>query len=53
MKDAIIHLLFRKNNAHEMLMALKNLFQDKNKNRELVLEDKLKPTKMIKGESIT
>ena len=53
MKDAIIPHLFRKKNAHEKLMALNNLFQNKNKNQVLVLEDKLKTTNMIKGESIT
>ena len=52
-KDALIPHLSRKNIAHEMWMALQNLFQNKNKNRVLVLEDKLKSTKMIKGESMT
>jgi len=52
-KDALIPHLSRKNNAHEMWMDLQNLFQTKNENRVLVLEDKLKSTKMIKGESVT
>lgn len=52
-KDALIPHLSKKNNAHEMWMALHNLFQNKNKNWVLVLEDKLNSTKMIKGESVT
>ena len=52
-KDALIPHLPGKNTAHEMLMALQNLFQNKNENRVLVLEDKLKSTKMLKGESVT
>jgi len=52
-KDALIPHLSRKNNSHEMWMALQNLFQNKNENRVLVLEDKLNSTKMIKGESVT
>jgi len=52
-KDALIPHLFGKNNAHEMWMALQNLFHNKNENRVLVLEDKLRSTKMIKDESVT
>jgi len=52
-KDALIPHLYGKNNAHEMWMALQNLFQNKNENRVLVLEDRLKFTKMIKGEGET
>ena len=52
-RDSIIPHLSEKNNAHEMWMALQNLFQNKNENRVLVLEDKLKSTKMIKGEGVT
>ena len=43
----------KNNTAHEMWMALQNLFQNKNENRVLVLEDNLKSSKTIKGESVT
>lgn len=52
-KDSLIPHLSGKNSAHEMWMALQNLFQNKNENRVLVLEDKLKSAKMIKGEGVT
>ena len=52
-KDPLIRHLSGKNTAHEMWMDLQNLFQKKNENRVLVLEDKLNSTKMIKGESMT
>ena len=52
-KDALITHFTRKNTAHEMWMALQNLLQNKNENRVLVLEDKLKSTKMIKGEGMS
>ena len=52
-KDSLIPHVFGKNNAHEMWMVLQNLFQNLNENRELVLQDKLKSTKMIKGEGTT
>jgi len=52
-KDAIMPHLSGKNNAHEMWMAIQNLFQNKNENRVLVLENKLKSTQMIKSESAT
>eukprot|EP00253_Pinus_taeda_P001608 PITA_01608 len=51
-KDALIPHLFE-NTAHEMWMFLQNLFQNRNDNRVLVLEDKLKSTKMINGEGVT
>ena len=50
-KYSIIPRLFGKNTTHEMSTDLQNLFQNKNNN--LVLEDKLKSTKMIKGEGVT
>ena len=52
-KDSLIPHLFEKNIEHEMWMHLQNLFQKKNENRVLVLEDKLKSTRMIKGEGVT
>ena len=52
-RDALIPHLFEKNTTHEMWVSLQNLFQNKNENWVLVLEDKLKSTKMIKGESVT
>ena len=53
MKGSSIPHLSRKNTAHEMCEALQNLFQNKNKNWVLVLEDKLKSTKMIQCEGVT
>ena len=52
-KDPLIPYLSSKNIAHEMWMTLHNLFQNKNENYVLVLEDKLKSTKMQLGEEIT
>ena len=52
-KDPLIPHFSGKNIAHEIWMALQNLFQNKNENWVLVLEDKLKSTKMIKGEGVT
>ena len=48
-KDSLIPHLSENKNAREMWMDLHNLFQNTNENRVLVLEDKLKSTKMIKG----
>ena len=52
-KDSLIPHLYGKNSAHEMWMALQNLFQNKNESRVLVLEDKLKSTNMMQGEGVT
>ena len=52
-KDSLIPHFSWKNNAHEMWMALQNLLWNKKENRVLVLEDKLKSTKMIKSEGMT
>ena len=52
-KDHLIPHLFGKNTTHEMWMDLQNLFQNKNENLVLVLEDKLKSTKMLQGEGVT
>ena len=52
-KDPLIPHLFGKNTSHDMWMALHNLFQNKNENWVLVLEDKLNSTKMIQGEGVT
>jgi len=46
-KDPLIPHFFEKNTAHEMWMTLQILFQNKNENRVLLLEDKLKSTKLI------
>ena len=51
-RDALIPHLSENNNAHEMWMALHNLFQNKNEKRVLLLEDKWMSTKMLKGESV-
>ena len=47
LKDPLITHFSGKNTTHEMWMSLQNLFQNKNENQVLVLEDKLKSTKMI------
>jgi len=52
-KDSLIPHISEKNTTHEMWEALQNLFQNKNKNRVLVLQDKLKATKMIQVEGVT
>jgi hypothetical protein len=38
---------------HEMWTSLKNLFQNSNENRKMVLREKLKSIKMTKSESVT
>ena len=40
-KNSLIPHLSEKNTAHEMWTTLQNLFQNKNENRVLVLEDKM------------
>ena len=46
-KDPLIPYFFGKKIANEMWMALQNLFQNKKEKHVLVLEDKLKSTKVI------
>ena len=52
-RDDLLPHLFGNNTAQEMWVSLQNLFQNNNENRVLVLENKLKSTKMLKGESVT
>jgi hypothetical protein len=52
-KDHIIRHVSSKTYVHEMWTALKNLFQNSNENRKMVLREKLKSIKMTKSESVT
>ena len=52
-RDALVPHFCGKNTTHEMLVSLQNLFKNKNEKQVLVLEDKFKSTKMLKGESVT
>jgi hypothetical protein len=52
-KDHIIPHVSSKTYVHEMWTALKNLFQNSNENRKMVLGEKLKSIKMTKSESVT
>jgi transposase InsO family protein len=52
-KDHIIPHVSSKTYVHEMWTALKNLFQNFNENRKMVLREKLKSIKMTKSESVT
>ena len=52
-KYPLIPHFYGKNPTHEMWMPLHNFFQNKNENRVLVFEDKLKSTKMLKGDEMT
>jgi transposase InsO family protein len=52
-KDHIIPHVSSKTYVHEMWTALKNLFQNSNENRKMVLREKLKSIKMTKSESVT
>ena len=48
--DHVIPHISAKDHAHEMWSALTGLFQSSNENREIVLREKLKNIKMVKGE---
>ena len=48
-KDHIVPHLSGKKTALEMWMALESLYQSKNENRKLVLQERLRSTKMAKG----
>jgi transposase InsO family protein len=52
-KDHIIPHVSSKTYVHEMWTALKNLFQNSNENRKMVLREKLKSIKMTKSKSVT
>ena len=49
-KDHVIPHILVKDHAHEMWSALTELFQSSNENRKMVLREKLKSIKMVKGE---
>ena len=52
-KDHIIPHVAGKDYAYEMWESLGNLYQSSNQNRKMVLREKLRSTKMSKGESMT
>ena len=49
-KDHVIPHISGKDRAHEMWISLTDLFQSSNKNRKMVLREKLKSIRMVKGE---
>ena len=49
-KDHVIPRISGKDHAHEMWSALIEMFQSTNENRKMVLREKLKNIKMVKGE---
>ena len=49
-KYHVIPHISEKDHAHEMWSALTGLFQSTNENKKMVLRDKLKNIKMVKGE---
>ena len=49
-KDHVIPHILAKDHAHEMWRALTGLFQSSYENRKMVLREKLKNIKMVKGE---
>ena len=49
-EDHIVPHLSRKKTALEMWMALESLYQSKNENRKMVLQERTRSTKMEKGE---
>ena len=49
-KDHVIPHISAKDHAHEMWSALTGLFESTNENRKMVLREKLKNIKMVKGE---
>ena len=51
-KDHIVPHLSGKKTAAEMWMALESLYQSKNENRKMVLQERMCNTKMAKGEGV-
>ena len=51
-KDHVIPHILSKDRAHKMWDALTGLFQSSNENRKMVLREKLKSIKMVKGEVV-
>ena len=52
-KDHIIPHVVRKYYAYQMWESLSNLYQSSNQNRKMVHREKLRSTKMARGESVT
>ena len=50
-KDHVIPHISAQDHAHEMWTALTGLFASTNENRKMVLREKLKNVKMVKGEA--
>ena len=50
-KDHVIPHISAKDHAHKMWSALTRLFQSSNENRKMVLREKPKNIKMVKGEA--
>ena len=51
-KDHIVPHLSGKKITSEMWKALESLYQSKNKNRKMVLQERMRSTKMAKGEGV-
>ena len=51
-KDRIVPHLSSKKTALKMWKALENLYQSKNENRKMVLQERMHSTKMAKGEGV-
>ena len=49
-KDHVIPHISGKDHAHKMWSSLTGLFQSSNENRKMVLREKLKSIRMVKGE---
>jgi hypothetical protein len=52
-KDHLVPHLYEKKSGNAMFSTLTNLFQSKNKNRKMVLRDRLRNTKMSTTDSVT
>ena len=51
-KDHIVLHLFGKKIALDMWKALEGLYQSKNENRKMVLQERMHSTRMAKGEGV-
>ena len=51
-KDHIVLHLSEKKTASEMWKALESLYQSKNENRKMVLQERMRSTKMAKSEGV-
>ena len=52
-KDHVIPHISGKDHAHQMCIALTNLYQSSNENQKMILREKLKSIRMNKGENMT